>query len=222
MADAFTSTESDGNGNAAAAAADVMDSDLEASIDLMESSILGFHSKLDSMSEEMTSLSDRLTDEQHRNRVLAGQVASLQEKVASDGAVVQQYVTDMLKLVNLNQTEESSQHDDSFALLSTLQAAVGTIMSSHHDLSLKVEELLVSYNNEKALSEQKTAEIEHIQSKYADELRAATSNNADITALSQSLADKEESIAAMAAENEILRQRIEEIADANKKELLAQ
>ena len=82
--------------------------------------------------------------------------------------------------------------------------------------------MLVSYNNEKALSEQKTAEIEHIQSKYADELRAATSNNADITALSQSLTDKEESIAAMAAENEILRQRIQEIADANKKELLAQ
>ena len=223
MADAFTSTESDGNGDGnAAATADAMDSDLEASIDLMESSILGFHSKLDSMSEEMTSLSDRLTDEQHRNRVLAGQVASLQEKVASDGAVVQQYVTDMLKLVNLTQTEESSQHDDSFALLSTLQAAVGTIMSSHHDLSLKVEELLVSYSNEKALCEQKTAEIEHIQSKYADELKAATSNNADITALSLSLADKEESIAAMAAENEILRQRIEEIADANKKELLAQ
>eukprot|EP01036_Dinobryon_divergens_P031779 gene31779-41245_t len=206
-----------------------MDSDLEASIDLMESSILGFHSKLDSMSEEMTSLSDRLADEQHRNRVLesdltqsAGQVTSLQEKMASDGAVLQQYVMDMLRLVNLTQTEESSQNDDSFALLSTLQAAVGTIMSSRHDLSLKVEELLVSYNNEKALSEQKTAEIEHIQSKYADDLKAATSNNADITALSQSLAEKEESIAAMAAENEILRQRIEEIADANKKELLAQ
>ena len=111
MADAYTSTESDGNGVGNAATADVMDSDLEASIDLMESSILGFHSKLDSMSEEMTSLSDRLTDEQHRNRVLAGQVTSLQEKVASDGAVVQQYVTDMLKLVNLTQIEESSQHE---------------------------------------------------------------------------------------------------------------
>ena len=237
MADAYTSTDSDGDVDAADAAAaiasrssssssssssGVMESDLDASIDLMESSIRGVHSKLDFMTQENTRLGQQLTDEQHRNRVLqgdliesAGQVTRLQEKIASDGAIVLQYLAGMLKSVDLTLTSTPEQSDDVIALLSTLQTEIDTIMSSRHDLSLKVEELLVNWNNEKALSAQKTAEIEQMKSEHSEELAAATSNNADINALSQSLA-------ATATENNLLRQRIEELVDVNNKELLIQ
>jgi chromosome segregation ATPase len=219
--DAHTSTDSD---------TEIKESDLDDSIDQMETSIHLVHSKLDfitlensRLSQQVTSLSAGLIDEQQRCQVLegdltqsVGQVAQLQEKIASDAAVVRQYVTGLLNLVKPTQSYPPEQCDDVLALLSALQAEVNSMISSHHDLSRQVNDLLVSSNEEKALSAQKTAEMEEMKSKYAAESAAASSNNADITALSQSLSEMDAAITAVTSENNLLRKQLEELIEAQK------